>query len=123
MLIEILCLYIIDINNVWIISYYAKNDGYLFLVYGNYVEEEYPEIVDTNLYSDELNGEIIRGEYEETQTILTDNCSQYGITATCFDAHENLLWVGNQLVCYLIMQYYYFFFLWIPRYKVYNLFF
>lgn len=40
----------------------------------------------------------MRSEYEETQTILTDNCSQYGITATCFDTHENLLWVGNQLV-------------------------
>lgn len=78
-------------------------------MYGNYVEEEYPEIVDTNLYSDELNGEIIRAEYEETQTILTDNCSQYGITATCFDTHENLLWVGNQLVCILIMEIYIFF--------------
>lgn len=75
---------------------------HLILVYGNYVEEEYPEIVDTNLYPDDLNGEIIRAEYEETQTILTDNCSQYGITATCFDTHENLLWIGNQLVCNLI---------------------
>lgn len=66
-------------------------------MYGNYAEEEYPEVIDTNLYSDQLlDGQ--RSEYEETQTILTDNCSQYGITATCFDTYENLLWVGNQLV-------------------------
>jgi hypothetical protein len=74
-------------------------------VYGNYVEEDYPEVIDTNLYSDEINGQMIRSEYEETQTILTDNCSQFGITATCFDTHENLLWVGNQLVSD-DMQYY-----------------
>lgn len=67
-------------------------------MYGSYVEEEYPEAIDNSLYSDQLNGQIIRSEYEETQTILTDNCSQYGITATCFDTFENLLWVGNQLV-------------------------
>lgn len=72
-------------------------------MYGNYVEEEYPEVIDTNLYSDELNGQMIRSEYEETQTILTDSCSQYGITATCFDTHENLLWVGNQLVSIVII--------------------
>lgn len=65
-------------------------------MYGNYAEEEYSEVIDTSLYSDQLEGQ--RSEYEETQTILTDNCSQYGITATCFDTHENLLWVGNQLV-------------------------
>lgn len=65
-------------------------------MYGNYVEEEYPEVIDTSLYSGQLDG--LRSEYEETQTILTDNCSQYGITATCFDTYENLLWIGNQLV-------------------------
>lgn len=70
----------------------------MYIVYGNYAEEEYPEVIDTSLYSDQLNGQLIRSEYEETQTILTDNCSQHGITATCFDVHENLLWVGNQLV-------------------------
>lgn len=66
-------------------------------MYNNYADEEYPEVIDTSMYSDQLNGHI-RSEYEETQTILTDNCSQYGITATCFDTHENLLWVGNELV-------------------------
>jgi hypothetical protein len=65
-------------------------------VYGNYADEEYSEVIDTSLYSDQLD--VPRSEYEETQTILTDNCSQYGITATCFDTYENLLWVGNQLV-------------------------
>jgi len=65
-------------------------------VYGNYAEENYSEVIDASLYSDQLDGQ--RSEYEETQTILTDNCSQYGITATYFDTHENLLWVGNQLV-------------------------
>jgi len=65
-------------------------------VYGNYAEEEYSEVINTSLYSDQLDGQ--RSEYEETRTILTDNCSQYGITATCFDTYENLLWVGNQLV-------------------------
>jgi len=68
----------------------------LYLGYGNYAEEEYSEVIDTGLYTDQLD--VQRSEYEETQTILTDNCSQYGITATCFDTHENLLWVGNQLV-------------------------
>lgn len=63
-------------------------------MYNNYVDEEYSEVIDSSLYTDQL----IRSEYEETQTILTDNCSQYGITATCFDTFENLLWVGNQLV-------------------------
>lgn len=63
-------------------------------MYNNYVNEEYSEVIDTSLYTDQL----IRSEYEETQTILMDNCSQYGITATCFDTYENLLWVGNQLV-------------------------
>lgn len=67
-------------------------------VYSNYVEDEYSEVIDTSLYPDQLNGQIIRYEYEETQTILTDNCNHYGITATCFDTYENLLWVGNQLV-------------------------
>lgn len=65
-------------------------------MYGNYAEEEYSEVINTSLYSDQLDGQ--RSEYEETRTILTDNCSQYGITATCFDTYENLLWVGNQLV-------------------------
>lgn len=67
-------------------------------MYGNYAEEEYTEVIDSNLYPEQLNGQIIRSEYEETQTVLTDNCSQYGVTATFFDTHENLLWVGNQLV-------------------------
>ncbi|CAI6344974.1 unnamed protein product [Macrosiphum euphorbiae] len=75
-----------------VISSYESSD---MIMYGNYAEEDYSEVIDTSLYSDQLNGQ--RSEYEETQTILTDNCSQYGITATCFDTHENLLWVGNQL--------------------------
>ncbi|XP_050539219.1 PAN2-PAN3 deadenylation complex catalytic subunit PAN2 isoform X2 [Daktulosphaira vitifoliae] len=69
----------------------------LNIVYGNYVDEEYSEAIDSAFYSDQLNGEILRSEYEETQTILTDNCSQHGITTTCFDTYENLLWIGNQL--------------------------
>ncbi|XP_050421716.1 PAN2-PAN3 deadenylation complex catalytic subunit PAN2 isoform X2 [Adelges cooleyi] len=77
-----------------VISPYDSSD---MILYGNYVNEEYPDVIDSNIYSDQLNGEIIRSEYEETQTILTDNCSQYGITATCFDTYENLLWIGNQL--------------------------
>ncbi|XP_025193303.1 PAN2-PAN3 deadenylation complex catalytic subunit PAN2 [Melanaphis sacchari] len=75
-----------------VINAYESSD---MIMYGNYADEEYSEVIDTSLYSDQLD--VPRSEYEETQTILTDTCSQYGITATCFDAFENLLWVGNQL--------------------------
>lgn len=77
---------------------YLTDNWFLFSVYNNYVEENYTEVINNGLYSDQLNGQLIRSEYEETQTILTDSCNQYGVTATCFDTHENLLWVGNQLV-------------------------
>lgn len=37
-------------------------------------------------------------EYTESHTILTDNCSQHGVTAVAFDLHEELLWIGKERV-------------------------
>lgn len=42
----------------------------------------------------------MESEYVQTQCVMADGSDRFGVCALAFDHNEELLWMGNQGVCW-----------------------